>query len=660
MRTRLVSLLLLMSAPLAAAQPEAAAPCPVLALAPKDASVLLYHCAPTDILNPVVTATGHRRDGALVRPIADLFTGPIMLAIVGTPMTSTQMRVEFAARISVPPDEFFRRLDEDVLGAIREMDPGSATCGVRKADALWIIRVPGPMPIGLLTGVKGNILYASTRKADVDAWLAGETLPDRLIGSEPYERLLRRPEAHPDAFVLVEYLPFHPFVEPFLSENERARLILRLSLDRLKHIALALYGRSADTLRIRFAMSFDDPPGSPPSMANSLSTKPESTALVPPGYMVLVRGAFTNGSDQFEVLADWINTIDPEIVEEYREEAKEFRKEMGFDFQADFLGNLVGEGLVALSIDAKGGIPGWMFVVGIAKTDAFTEHVEAVKRKFGLSFEQEDCEGVTIQRPAPGTGPAFAMATIDGFLVVANDTAAVKAALSARRSGRALVREPDVASLLGKLPAQSARLACVDLAGLCRTFSPRKEDFGEEHALVSAFFDHLGATQLKAVYTQSANNEIMSMDLLLGNAGGPAPYATLLQEIRISAEAVRVVQMRQDSIAFMRWILSCCRMHRADHDDEWPERLQDIANECRLPASAFVSPYLETPAASPSEDIERDGYYLYRPPPTTSGSEVVLCEREFRDGGAYFGFADGHVRWIEGEEATRLMAIMKG
>jgi len=38
---------------------------------------------------------------------------------------------------------------------------------------------------------------------------------------------------------------------------------------------------------------------------------------------------------------------------------------------------------------------------------------------------------------------------------------------------------------------------------------------------------------------------------------------------------------------------------------------------------------------------------------------VVICERELRDGGLFVVFADGHVEWVLGPEAERLLAQMQ-
>jgi len=648
---------LMMVIPATGAEPAKPEAPPILSLAPADPSFLLYLDKPSDLLSLVSMLAGDCQGRTPLTPAAAIFGGPTMVAVVGTPLTGPEMRIEFATRLTVDEAEFFRRLDEEVFGMLRELEPASATAGVSEAGPLRVIRLPGPMPIGLLTGVKDGVVYASTRKSDVDAWLAGGEMGPRFVGTDAYTRLVAQPGTSTDALFYVDYKPFHPLLEQEARSEGVEAFVNLLELNRVQGAALTVSWQSDEEIRARVTVGLDEGVGGLPEMLAPRNGKAEITRLVPSDYACFVRGAFCSAADSLDQVNALLDSVDPAIAAEFREECAEWRTDLGFDPHQDFLGNLVDEWLLALKVGMDGP-ENWVAAVRLAEPIKFTQQLGALTQAYDLLFESQTYEGVVIQTPVAASTPPFALAVVDGYLVIGRDGQALQAVVDARVDGQAFVQLPGMTALMKSLPQESSRLACVDLAGLLRLAQAQPEFESEVPAGIRTAVQQIVASEAGMGCTLSSGNDALTLDLVIRAPGVKSVRDVMVQSIGESLQASREQARRAISAANLRGIVTSCLIYSNDHKGQWPATLGDLVREGLVTENQFLAPYEQGPIVLTADTVDRMGSYLYHSGVTskTAPSDAVICERELRDGGLNVGFADGHVEWVTGARAEQLLA----
>jgi prepilin-type processing-associated H-X9-DG protein len=114
------------------------------------------------------------------------------------------------------------------------------------------------------------------------------------------------------------------------------------------------------------------------------------------------------------------------------------------------------------------------------------------------------------------------------------------------------------------------------------------------------------------------------------------------RHISVDGPAERSVKFekRSQTLSNMRQILQSCLLYAQDHQDQWPDSLQDLA-QYGLSKNILVN------WKQPEREI---GYVYLRPSTPISPQQVVLYEVYDSWGdGINVGFADGHVQFIEKE-----------
>jgi prepilin-type processing-associated H-X9-DG protein len=102
-------------------------------------------------------------------------------------------------------------------------------------------------------------------------------------------------------------------------------------------------------------------------------------------------------------------------------------------------------------------------------------------------------------------------------------------------------------------------------------------------------------------------------------------------------------------------MLIACKVYLNNNEGKWPYNLQELIAEGSLNRRmVYEDPY------HPGQ-IGEMRYYLYRrlPAGRSQANEVVISEPALHHNGAMFGFADGHVEWVESPRAEALLAIMR-
>jgi prepilin-type processing-associated H-X9-DG protein len=650
---------LLMVVPVVGAEPAKPAAPPILSLAPAEPSFLLYLDKPADLLNLASMLAGDCQGRTPLTPAAAIFGGPTMVAVVGTPLTGPQMRIEFATRLTVDEAEFFRRLDEDVFGMLRELEPASATAGVSEAGPLRVIRLPGPMPIGLLTGVKDGVVYASTRKSDVDTWLAGGEMEPRFVGTDAYARLVGRPGVSTDAVFYLDYRPFHPLLKQEARSEGADALFDLLGLDRVQAAALTVSWQSDQELRARVTVGLDEGVGGLPEMLVPRNGKAEITRLVPSGYTGFVRGAFCSAADSLDQVNALLDGIDPAIAAEFREECAEWRTDLGFDPHQDFLGNLVDEWLVALKVGMDGP-ENWVAAVRLAEPIKFTQQLGALTQAYDLPFASQTYEGVIIQTPVAGSGPSFGMAVVNDYLVIGQDGKAIQTVVDAQVDGQSFANSPGMTTVMKSLPQEPCKLAYVDLAGLLRLAQAQPEFESEVPAGIRTAIEQIAASDAGLGCTLSSGVDTLTLDLVIRAPGVKSVRDVMVQSIGESLQASREQARRAISAANIRGIVTSCIIYSNEHKGQWPATLSELVRQGMLTERQFIAPYEQGPIVLTADTVDRMGSYLYRSGVSTqtAPTEAVLCERELRDGGLNVAFADGHVEWVTGERAEQILSEM--
>jgi prepilin-type processing-associated H-X9-DG protein len=158
--------------------------------------------------------------------------------------------------------------------------------------------------------------------------------------------------------------------------------------------------------------------------------------------------------------------------------------------------------------------------------------------------------------------------------------------------------------------------------------------------------------------------EAIAFDVVAENETVKQSIATLAHVVGASFQAARAQARRALCMAQMKSVLQGCMIYANDHKNQWPESLEVLAQsgilgDPQAAAKILADPY-EEPGNTPT-----GVYYLYRPAgdfrhsPQEPGTYIVLSEPYVHDGGACFGFADGHVEWIAEPQAEGRLSTMR-
>ncbi|UCG17310.1 MAG: hypothetical protein JSV19_04610 [Phycisphaerales bacterium] len=659
MKAHRILFCMLAIAPVTGAKETRPAHSPVLSLAPADAGVIVYADKPAGLLGPL-TATVPAEEAdvrASLKSATELFSGPTLVAVVGTPMALGEFRIEFATRLSRPEIDFFKKLDELLLTELAKDVFGGSAGKVESSGLLRIIRLPGPLPIALFTAAKDGIVYGSTRRANAEAWLEGHDLDERFVASDEYKRLFGEKPTTPDALVYFDLRPFIPLLEMEAGRQGLSSVFSTLELERLESAGLTAQW-STPELKMRLAVAMADGEGGLAELLAPRNGALEIPSVLPPDYTFFVRGAFCTAADSWNWLNDLLDAVDPDIVREFNQECAEFRNDFGFDPHTDFLGNFIDEWMFAGRIDATG-IRQWVTAARVANPDLFRSHVAALTAAFELPFATWTYGDVFIQAPPPDAGPRFAMACIDDYMIVTSDSEAMQEIVDARSEGTTAMKSRGLASLTRHLPKETSCFVFADLAQLCNVFVDAVGNDCAPPAEIIELMRNVARSKAAAGVTVSTAPGLLAFDAVLSNAMGSDARQVLWESLTASLGASREQSKRLVSAANVKGIVVSCLIHANEHKGAWPDAMSQLVRDGSCAPEMFRSPFQDKTTALTVDNVDRESYYLYRPGTGLEPQEVVVCERELRGGGANFGYADGHVEWVEGDRAVQLLAKMK-
>jgi prepilin-type processing-associated H-X9-DG protein len=633
-------------------------PAAVLALAPADALGIAYLARPADLFeHPFLHTAGLRAEpgpAQLLAAAVDTFDGPLMLAVCGSPLNPMSIRVELAHQPAADAGGFFDRLAKSGLPGTQAV-PGSRRSETLAEGTLHLVRLPGPIPLTLHAAERRGLIYASTRRSDVIAWLAGEDLPPRFVDSADAGNLTANALAQPDAFAYLNTRGLMPMAISQL-ERELPGFAAALGLDTLEFAALtAEWARGP--LAGHLITGWADPGAGLLNLAAVENRPMDISQRLPADYTFMVRGAWPSAADGIDAINELVAAIDTDIVDEFRTECAEFRREFGFDPHHDLAGNLVDEWMLAARLDA-GGNHTPLAVFHVADPALLSSHLRTLIGKFDLEVATRACADGVIHAAPPESGVRLAWAIHDHDLIISHRTEAVCAAITS--ASEDTTSEPRVAleELSRRLPAESAQFAFLDLSQLAQLAlatdgdDPQLADLADTLATLAKTPAGVGVSLRREA-------AVLALDFTASRAVNTEVRTAFWASVSASLSRSREMAKRVMSASKLRGIVQACLVFAGDHQGTWPESLDQLAEANMLPADALRSPYADEPRASTAAHAPADWDYLYRDGTGLAPDKVVACESSLRQDGANFAFADGHVEWISGARARALLREMR-
>jgi hypothetical protein len=429
-----------------------------------------------------------------------------------------------------------------------------------------------------------------------------------------------------------------------------------LGFDRFQEALLTL-GWSGPSLEARLAVGLAEEVGGLPDLVVPLNAPLEIVEILPKNYTSFVRGAFCSGADAVDEVNRILRAIDPEIVDEFRQECLEFRDDFGFDPHADFMGNLAGEWLLGFRLTPEGKMTN-LAAVRLADSGLFDIHLATLGQAFDLQYSQWIYRGAVLRATDAAARFRIALATAGDYLIVSEDVATVQEAVDAWADGETLRASPAWAGVNRRLPSQTALLGFVNGAAFFKLAAEEAAREGLPEDLLRSLRT-LAEKDTSAATAVCTAPGLITVDWALSESVDAEVRNLVWHSLGASVARARELSMRTASMSNVRSIVTACLIHASENKNVWPDSLGVLLREGALSARQFQSPY-DPPGIPPTADtLHRDSYYLYRPGTGLAPTEVVVCERELRDGGAVFGYADGYACWVTGDEAVQLLATMR-
>jgi prepilin-type processing-associated H-X9-DG protein len=395
--------------------------------------------------------------------------------------------------------------------------------------------------------------------------------------------------------------------------------------------------------------------------------------VFPPQTTFVIRGSMERASSLVEDVFAIAEIIDPRIAEEYEEERADFKSEIGLDPHTDLLGNLVEAWAFGGRLVPEG-IRDRMFAVRIEEVTAFESRMNTLRAMFQLEITSHDYRGVIVNR-ADRTqldGP-LSYAIIDDVLLVARQEQTLAQAIDAVLDERSLGHR-DLFSRVYKRrgsasPHGASYFTYLDLGQT--VFAEWKPD---DLAELPPDLRGLAASESAVSLSVVPYERMVAFDLV-STAEADRPVRGILSKmVAESLKQARVQSARIRSIVSVNGLLISCKIYANGHKNRWPESLTQLSGDGSITREMLSSPYPDTATSNRDATVrehnssapasDRSPYYLYRhiaDPASVKepATQVVISEPEIHDGGAVFGFFDGHVEWVTSPRAEDLLAIMR-
>ncbi|MCH7808485.1 MAG: DUF3352 domain-containing protein [Planctomycetes bacterium] len=648
----------------------------VLKLAPADALLILYtldvHGA---LAHPVV---GHLPAvvsdmGGFMKAGAATFDGPIMVAFSGVPINPMSWRFTVAARVAKSQSDFLDALENELVPAWNRFEALPGPMQVWREEHVAHLTLAGPVPLAFDVTVRDGVMLASSQPGIVEAWLGGGDLGEPFVDAEDFARLTEGLSGTTTSLLYLNARSLIPMVESSMNQL-LPKLSEALQIDRVEFVGfVSTLAQRSTSVPNRAPTSKDM---GHPVAAEKTRTRVERLAIglkniepglwhliagapsalreavlpkfFPAGSSLLIHGSMENASKLVDDISAIAAVIDKEIVAEYVQERAEFAREAGFDPQKGFLANLVGEWALSIPVSKRGHMLA-AFRLGNAAT--FKTHMHRLRVVFQLETRPSTYRGVTVEQ-AVRKGGAFSYALVDDVLLLSPQREAIERAIDAALDGTGLNRSERFQAVTHRTVSGVSKFVFLNIEALLSEVM--------ETGVATKFPELVKRLQARSVAGLSVtpHERMIAFDMTVGEDGSGGAVDLFAAVLMPSIDQARVQSMRAVSTSRVEGILISCLMHSHDHKKQWPRSLQELVTSGAVTAKQLSSPY------QPEKATGQEPYYLYRyiPDPKSikdRAQEVVVSEPAIHDGGAVFGFLDGHAEWVGTPRADELLKIMR-
>ncbi|MCP4594308.1 MAG: hypothetical protein GY842_26565 [bacterium] len=644
-------------------------------LSDADASSLavVYVRQPADLCSPlegIVRLTEAPESvGEAIQATAKLFDGPFALVVTGSPLRPDLLAVTITAKVSADPDTFYKIADRELVAALNRTEglPGAGSIGFERSGTSAVLRWPGAIPVHLHFAMRDGYVRVSTDRTQVDSWEppAGsrtEETTSAFIDSTDFKRLVPAGARTPDLLAYVNCRTLMPLAQMALRDTPEVDAIL--GLDQLEGVGLAATWSETRTAA-ELTMCLAGEPRGLLTLLKASSRPVEIGKVFPADTVFMAGGKLASGAELAERVNGVLDLLDPEIVQEYEQERTDFVRDFGFDIHTDLLGNFVDEWAFAIRSDG-GGLPEFMLAVRLGDPGLFEGHVRALAAAFDLQFDTSTYRQATVFAPSSAR-VRLAYSVVDDYLIVGRDADGVARMIDASTDHQGLDSSSVYREATKRFSSDSAGFAHLDLSRLMRLALEHDDiepdpSMGIDEAMIEGLRRLASQDAALDFALQSATGRVsLSMDLSGGNEVRKLAGEAAWTSIGASLGRAREMSKRAVSMANLQGIVRASLLYAKNHQDQWPGSLAELVRYGSISLETLGNVYDGTSPRTIA-DADRESYYLYRgnPDGKLGATDVVAGEREIRRGeGANFAFADGHARYVQEPEASRLLAVLR-
>ena len=352
------------------------------------------------------------------------------------------------------------------------------------------------------------------------------------------------------------------------------------------------------------------------------------------------------GAGIMNLILDKASVVAAEIRDEFMEDADSFRRDTGVA-PMEVLANLTGRAVLA-GVNGFAGDP--LLAVQVVDAHLWRRQFRSLVEAFDLNVERFFYKGHELYAARRIRGD-FHFSLVGDVVMFSRTQQVLTAAIDthvgpARGAAFSVRNKREVArSLPDGLAFRVSRRALETLLDGAPGTDERARVFDGVEEFVLRLYpgrDHL------------------MVELGFGGARGPSP-TTIVTAVAIPSMAeARENARRTVSMANVKRLITALMIHAHNNGNKLPHSLEALGE--LVDRKALANPYRR----ESNEGVDVRPFYVYRPPASwpVKGSPsqvVIVAEPALRNGGAVFGFADGHVEYVSGERAvTMLRSFLDG
>ncbi|MBK8269103.1 MAG: hypothetical protein IPK83_12670 [Planctomycetes bacterium] len=379
------------------------------------------HAFPPAMIEPVLKAIApnEKSAGDLLEALKKI-PGPFVIGMLPRPDKETGEVLDTVVAMAIErPDSNFEDWCEKLfLPAAHAMSESANDKALRVERGEGTLRIMSGVSDEMVLGfaVKDKVAFGSNKANRVLRWRKGEypkkawvAMPGvrRLLKSLPKEsnvRLLVNPRAFVDAM-------------PKPRKNSWDELVMNvIAPEEIEAIAVDLTWEKR-TIRIRATASLAESCKGIGRILSRASTECRQIGIFPEDFAMIGRLGWSSAQGVMDGLYSITDLFDKTISNEHREDLATFETETGLNWDADVLGQMVGEAAFGIRVDFTRKNPiGWATVFPLGDHTVFSRQIDQLISHFELPVESADRDGMTIHNGGERMPIAFAIIR-DTFMV---------------------------------------------------------------------------------------------------------------------------------------------------------------------------------------------------------------------------------------------------